>query len=74
MLITTEPQTGSFREVFMENGNYQLPPRFSGSMENVRPPFPRRSGHHLTASFLYSWLGKDRTLVRGLFTLSVKNN
>ena len=35
MHITTEPQTGSFEEPSMKNGNQQLPRRFSGSMGNV---------------------------------------
>ena len=34
VLITREPQPGSFKEAYIMNGNQHL--RFSGSMENVR--------------------------------------
>jgi hypothetical protein len=37
MFITRELQIGSFKGAFITNGNQQIPSRFSGSMENVRP-------------------------------------
>src|SRR5258708_30336271 len=35
-LITREPQTGSFKEAFIRNGDQQVPSRLFGSMANVR--------------------------------------
>jgi hypothetical protein len=37
MVITRELQIGSFKGAFITNGNQQVPSRFFGSMENVRP-------------------------------------